>query len=223
MRNRFAVLLTCAAGIALISTLPASAQTVAISGLVSTGATVAEGQIDPNWTLGTNAGAYGPSLIAATSGVFPLASNWIANNATSKWLVPNNTQANHVAGNYDFLTSFNLAGLNPSSASITFRFAVDNSVSGVFLNGASLGITGGTLNSFTGFFTVNNTTNPGIFVSGTNTLRFAVTNASGTTGNPTGLRVEVNGTASVVPEANAGLLALAALPLLGAILRRRRG
>ncbi|MBC8141445.1 MAG: hypothetical protein H7Y38_08395 [Armatimonadetes bacterium] len=194
--------------------------------LFNTGSTVAQGATDPNWTLGTNAGSYGASLMTASNGTYPLITNWLQNDATSKWLVPNGTQNNHAAGDYDFLTSFDLTGFDPASASVTFRFAVDNSMNGVFLNSTSLTIPSGIgFTAFSAPVTVNNTTNPGVFTGGVNTLRFSVNNAPGASENPTGLRVEISGTANVaavVPESGAGLLALLALPLLGAVAVRRK-
>ena len=88
---------------------------------------------------------------------------------------------------------FDLTGLVPGSAMITGRRATDNSGT-MFLNGVN---TGNTVSGFTAFTTFS--INSG-FVAGVNTLEFIVLNLAGTVGNPTGLRVELSGTADVVPE-----------------------
>lgn len=137
----------------------------------------------------------------------------------SRWINPSGWMGEWLpAGNYLYRTTFSLAGLIPSSASLGLNIASDNSCK-VFLNGVDTGIMT-SASSFTSFtaYSINSG-----FLAGLNTLDFALNNAvdpSVGNFNPTGLRVELNGTAAVVPEPTSlAFIGLGGLMLLG--LRRR--
>ena len=86
-------------------------------------------------------------------------------------------------------TTFNLTGMDPSTASLSGWAAADDSAV-VKLNGVQLA-------SIAGFGSPTNFSLSSSFVAGVNTLDFVVTNG-GSSASPTGLRVEVSGSANSV-------------------------
>jgi hypothetical protein len=146
---------------------------------------------------------------------------WISNSATSKWIAPRSDAGNGNAdGNYTYRTTFDLTGLNPTSATITGWWATDNAGLDILINGKSTGISvpfsDGSGYSFQSqhAFTITEGFAPGI-----NTLDFVVNNFPNSGNiNPTGLRVELAGAAEAgsVPEPctllliGSGLIGLAA-------------
>jgi hypothetical protein len=174
------------------------------------------GTVDPNYTvvIDPDPNFPGPSVFVASS----IPGNYVANDAASKWIdLSTNAGTNLVPGTYDYRTTFDLSGLDSSTAVLTGNWASDNGAS-LWLNGAA---TGNTLGS-TDFGVLTGFTVSSGFHPGTNTLDFIVINDSGTNGsNPSALRVQISGTASV-PEPAMGLLGLAVLaPMLAG--RRGRG
>jgi hypothetical protein len=131
------------------------------------------------------------------NGAFPIGP-WLANDATSAWI----GSFNAPAGDYTYETTFSLAGLIASTASISGNWAGDNTGVSILLNGSTAGITtnAAAVNfaEFTPFSISNTGTN---FLAGTNTLSFTISNAVGPGQNPVGLRVAMSGTAdTAVPE-----------------------
>src|SRR5687767_610867 len=170
------------------------------TGVGTTGALLTGGSVDPHYRLiqSADASAPGPNSIVMNEGwpIAPTAGGpWLANGPSSKWISPLASQATgNAAGDYRYRIVFDLTGLEPSTAVITGRWTSDNAGAGIFLNGAATGITyDGNFGAFSPTFTINSG-----FIEGTNTLDFVVNNA-GTTVNPTGLRVEVSGTADSQP------------------------
>ena len=127
----------------------------------------------------------------------------------------------NVVGDYTYQTKFDLTGMNPKTAMILGNWACDNEGVEILLNGINVAdITSSSFGSFEPF-----TIDSG-FVSGINTLDFIVDNTPGgsATSNPTGLRVEMSGTADAVPEpCTLALLGVGAVGLLGCAWRWRRG
>jgi hypothetical protein len=210
---------------ALISVLAQTALAVPINGLVNTGAGVAAGSQDLNYSL-TITGAT-TSLLGSGEVFGYAAANphpwWLAPEASaaSQWLTPfSNAQLTldpaNPAGNgiYTWTLEFDLDYPDFSSANLIGRWASDNN-GAVFLNGHLLGTT--PIDSFAYWTTFSASTSQ--FVAGRNVLQFVITNLAQDEGNPTGLRVEF--TSSNVPEPESYALLLGGLGLLGVISRRK--
>lgn len=144
---------------------------------------------------------------------------WAADTATSKWISPQSTYGNNggnplvadAVGNYDYETTFNLAGYNAATAVLTGEYVVDNLLS-VYLNGVYTGTSAPGLGNWKPF-TISSGFNQGV-----NTLDFIVENNAALGSNPSGMQIQISGTATVPEPASMGLTALAVVALAG---RRR--
>jgi hypothetical protein len=166
------------------------------TGVGSNGAVLASGTIDPHWQLiqSPDPSFPGPNAIVVNDSGFPIPP-WLANGPNSKWLAPQaNQSTGNQSGDYKYRISFDLTGLEPSTAVINGLWTSDNGGTQVLLNGVAT-----SFNSDGNFTVLGNafTINAG-FVAGVNTLDFVVTNG-GPGINPTGVRVELSGTANHQP------------------------
>lgn len=186
------------------------------TGVDGGGTPQAHNTLDTHWDIvaATNSGTTGDPRVLTSGGGFPIGP-WLGDNSESAWIGPNtDDDSNDVEGVFTYETSFTLES-NFNTAEIVGRFAVDNVVNDVLLNGNSLGISGSGFNAWTNF-TIGGDDG---FVNGLNTLQFIVFNGAGS--GPTGLRVEFSSAvASFVPTPGALPAGLALLALIGA--RRRR-
>lgn len=175
------------------------------------------GSIDPHYALTTRSdGVPGTTAYVVNDG-YPIAPDgpWVANDGVSKWIGPNAGAETVPNGPYFYTTTFDLTGLIPGTAELHGYYTADDQVS-IWLNGVQVAPL--TPDECYGtFFPFSITSN---FIGGLNTLEFQTFN---THGFPTGLRVEISGTASAVPEpstiALSGIGGLTGLVLV----RRRRG
>lgn len=177
----------------------------ALGGLLPAGAT------DPHYTLVQYPGQVGttpaPSFVLTS-----LASTYVPNGPASKWVSWSATLQNATpAGSWVYRTTFDLTGFDPVTAVLTGRIASDDDVT-ILLNGVSTGLTFDFNNQLSNFNIATG------FVPGVNTLDFRVNNAPFVAFNPSGLRVDLVGTA--VPEPSS--LVLAGAALAAAAFRRRR-
>jgi hypothetical protein len=166
------------------------------TGVATNGALATAGAIDPHYKLVQSPDANFPGPIARVlTDSYPLPSPWMANGPASKWIAPlANQGTGNAAGDYKYRTTFNLTGLDPTTAVITGQWTSDNAGTDILLNGASThNSQDGNFGAWAGTFTIT-----GIFQDGINTLDFVVNNA-GSSVNPTGLRVELSGTADPLP------------------------
>ncbi len=197
-----------------------------IPGLWNSGATSqgglpgAHGATAGNITLGAGSPLSGPVYISTSAGGFPIGP-WYGDSNDSSWIVPTADPDNNAPdGDYLYQISFDMTGLNTSTASILGRWAVDNEGVDILLNGVSTGNS----NTVTGFgdwtpFSIS-TAEGDTFLSGVNTLTFVARNGAPNP-NPAGVRWEfLSAGAAPVPEPAVALLGLAALGAAGA--RRRR-
>ena len=140
---------------------------------------------------------------------------WLANTASSTWVSTVPVGETGIApGQYIFETSFDLTGFDDTSILVLGKFAADNQVDEVYLNGNLVaGLTGGGFSSWTPFNLTSG------FQPGVNNLTFLFTNAP-PGDNPGGFRLEMSGFA-VVPEPSS--IALCGIGLAGlALIARRR-
>jgi hypothetical protein len=177
------------------------------------------GSIDPHYQLvsSPDTSFAGPAAYITYDG-WPLTGGirWLSNGPDSKWISPRSTTGldtyyptgSGVAdGYYTYRTSFDLSGLNPGTAVIDGWWVSDNFGTNLVLNGVITGFTNN--GDFMNGTRPNNTFHlDSGFISGVNNLDFIVYNAPlGFNGiNPSGLRVELSGTAAPVPEPSTMLL-----------------
>jgi hypothetical protein len=178
------------------------------NGDVVTGGTVGDEHYtlisDPNGTI------TGIKTATAISEGYPIGP-WLGDNSLSSWIGPNTDNLVGPGGLFTYQTTFDLSGLDHTTASILGRWATDDQGIDILINGTATGNTSASFGVFTDF-----TINSG-FIAGVNTLDFVVTNGHG----PTGLRVEItNANAVAVDEPYA--LALLGLGLLGLGINRNK-
>ena len=183
------------------------AQAATISTLFNTGVSstgVPTVGPDTNYTLSGSAFGSAPRAIAI--GTFPASTYNTAAGAAgqgddtkSAWIGPNNDNLQDKIGQYTYSTSFDLSGLDASTASIQGKWNTDNSGPKLILNGMDVTATNSGFG--TGFSSFSLTSG---FNSAMNTLAFVVDNANPGDGaaTPTALRVEFTSTfAQAIPTA----------------------
>src|ERR1700682_3195981 len=157
------------------------------------GALLPDGAVDPNYQLlvSSDPAFPGPNAFVTNSG-FPIPP-WTANGPNSKWISPRADAGNsNSIGNYTYRHTFDLSRFDRATAQFTGSWLTDNSGVDILLNGASISPTSATgfsqpMGTFT--FTAPVGSN---FTACTNVLDFVINNAGG----PTGLRVELSGSAA---------------------------
>ena len=176
------------------------------------GGALADGAVDTHYTLSSPDPDF-PGPAAFVTNQNALAAGWIADSATSKWISPSAFGTDgHASVEYDYTTTFELTGLDASTAILQGMISADDG-SAIFLNRDPVFPLFGTYTSNTPF-----QINSG-FVSGLNTLTFAVQNYGG---GPTGLNVAISGTAAPTPEPSSAALLGAGLAFAFTLFRRRR-
>ncbi|MEN9932777.1 MAG: hypothetical protein RIS17_1350 [Pseudomonadota bacterium] len=206
----------------LLAAVPAFGAEV-VPGLYNTGVGVGgvalapgDGQRDANYviTASSHAGAViGDQAYTYKNGLYA------AENPGSRWISYARSGGGN-AGTVEFSTTFNLAGYNAATASLSGLMGADNELE-ILLNGVStgIGLTGTVISNFSQLY--NFTISSG-FTSGVNTLTLRVND----TGSPLGVRLDgLQLTADrlgVVPEPASWAMLIAGFGLVGAVARRRR-
>lgn len=196
------------------------------TGVDGTGTPLAAGVVDPHYALisSDDLSFPGPNALVTDS---PLPAGWTPNTPTAQWISPNALQTptdngaagfGNAVGTYIYDLPFNMAGLDPTQATITGSWAVDT-IGLIYLNGAYVGFTTNLNGSGTPTpFSVPVGSN---FGSGVNHLDFVVINAAP---GSTGLIVQgLGGSAPGIPEPSTIVLAgLGFVSLVVVRLRRRK-
>ena len=186
------------------------------TGVDGAGVPLPDGAIDPNYALTISSDATYPPPFAYVVAA-PLPPLWVANTASAKWINPAGVATSMLTGPYEYEHTFDLTGLNPSTAIIFGEWALDDGLIGntILINGSPTGIT----HPYPGWASVSSFGITSGFIPGINTLTFITTNEPSGGFNPTGLFVEsLAGTAEVPEPAGAVWFACALLAS-----RRRRG
>jgi hypothetical protein len=193
-----------------------SAHGSAISGLFNTGVDatgtpVSNNAPEQHYTLVSVPAGTNSVRVATAANGFPIGP-WLGDDALSAWIGPASDGAlDGPVGTYDYRTTFDLTGFNPATASITGQWSMDNGGVNILINGVAINPVSSDFTSWRSF-SVNSD-----FVAGINTLDFVINNEGG----PTGVRVEMSGSASDAPEPAPIVLLGGGLSVLG-LLRFRK-
>lgn len=144
--------------------------------------------VDSHWRLARSADDRwkGPETYAADSDTPPTPAGATPSTA-SRWILPSQDLLGVAKGTYIYEQAFQLDGsMDPETASIVGRMSGDDVIEKIEINGVNIGQAGASFAKWNDFVVMDN------FVTGTNTLRFTVSN-HGTSLNPHGLRVELSG------------------------------
>ncbi len=157
------------------------------TGLDTTRTALADGLIDPHYTLLSNPDTGSPNAIVEDSTAFPIVGGpWLGNTVSSKWIGPRLNTAPSAVGFYTNRTTFNLTNRDPNTVFIIGRWSSDNSGRDILVNGVSTGNPQSP--TFAGYTAFNISTSNATFLPGINTIDFVVENEASP--GYTGLRVE---------------------------------
>ena len=169
-----------------VTVLARQSITIFNTGVTNNGSLLANGAVDPHYTLTTNPNGGGSAAFAGD----PIPGSWLANSTASRWIGPvANGQTSVNPGTYVYHLSFTLPCTN--NILITGRWAADNA-GFIQVNQTSthLGtLTGSDPLNFSTWHSF--TVPPGLLVQGQNALDFYVTNTT-TSATPSGLRAELS-------------------------------
>lgn len=204
----------------------AQAGTIAIfnTGVAANGTPLPDGTLgDSHYALISVPGGTTDLRVRTAVGGFPI-SPWVGDTGLSAWIGPNNpnddptsptVEVDGPIGMYVYRTTFDLTGFVPGTASLLGQWSMDDLGVNIRINGVSTGNTA----PDPGFMTFSTFSINSGFIAGVNTLDFIVNNDGG----PTGLRVEVAGTATAQAPEPGSLLLLGAGFAGLCMLRRRLG
>lgn len=180
------------------------------TGVNNIGGLLPASSADSHWTITSS--PLGPATAYVYDGGYPIPP-WALNGPDSMWISPT-SDTGGPSGTYVYQTTFDLTGLDASTAQLSGSWSTDDSAE-AYLNGNDIGtLNWANLSAFS-------VTNSAYFVAGINTLTINVNNLGG----PTGLRVNISGTADLLatdtPEPATMLFAAAGLGALALVKRRR--
>ena len=174
------------------------------------GTLTAVGVADAHYTIiGGVGGELSPFVTGTGAYPFP---PWELDSATSQWISPQATYAGFLrdrVGTYTYLTTFDLTGFDATTASVSGQVVADNSITSIRVNGHNIKYSQTT----SAFSLVPFSLPDDCYVSGVNTIEFNVYNRSNFSGgNPSGLRVELSGTAAASTVRDVGNFTLLFFP-----------
>jgi hypothetical protein len=198
MRNAMRLTAIPIALLALAGRVRADQIAIFNTGVDASGAPLSGGSADPHWSI-----VAGPGITSPLPGEVLTSPNILyAMSAVSQWIWVNADGSGTAGSPYTFRLTFDLTGLNPSTATISGAWGVDNE-GVILLNGATPTGTGAlSLTNFNdegNFDVFNGFSITGGFVAGVNTLDFLATDND----NPGALNVSTligTATAGAVPE-----------------------
>ena len=181
-----AVCASCEASTGPTEAVATSSSALAVTGLFATGvdaagARLAIGTIDPHYVLSSNDANFpGPDALTVNP-----AGGWAGAGANSRSISVEASTTGAMGGVYTYTTTFTLAGVDPTTATLSGQWACDDSCV-LELNGTQVAS-----KPTPAWTLVENFTVPAgsPFQLGVNTLAFVTSN---TTGGPTGLQVVSN-------------------------------
>ena len=178
---------------------------------------LAGGSSDSHWQVVSGPGvvAAAPAIVVTNQSPFGV----YAQDSSSRWIWINAAGAGGTGTPFVFSQTFDLTGLDRSTAVINASWGVDD-VGFVRLNGSTSGIGSGALSLTpvveSNFRTLNDFTLDSGFLPGLNTLEFVTTDNA----NPGGLNFTIRtSSADAIPEPSSALLL--GLGALGLLTRRR--
>ena len=176
---------------------PISLTTLFNTGVANDGTRLADGAVDPHYslTLSPDPNYPGPAAFAGH------VSLWVANTSTSKWIGPDPSFDYVASGNYIYRTTFYLPqdfDPNKDVASITGVWATDNTGIDILINGVSTGnsIPYGEWGVSESWRTLSSLSINTGFAAGLNTLDFVIWNE----GCNTGLQARMTGSYTIQPS-----------------------
>jgi hypothetical protein len=164
------------------------------TGLNSSGGWLGSGEIDPHYRVAFSEDPTGPGPAAFVVDPTTAPPTWLPNSADSQWISPAaNPGALLTRGRYVYYASFDLTGLDPKTAMIEGKLAVDNSIRYLLINGVRASLPAASFEQFSTFVATQG------FVPGLNVITFDTENLPGfnNTTSSAGLRVELSGHASL--------------------------
>jgi hypothetical protein len=189
------------------------------TGVDDSGAPRADNDVESHYQMVAPSNVEGAPFVTTSAGGFPIGP-WLDDNDLSAWITPaedaNGPGDNDGSSSYYYETTFDLTGFVPATAQISGQWSSDNLGLDILLNGVSTGFTNpAQFGEWTEFSLSGDNGDP--FVAGLNTLSFVTNNGGGEDppDGPTGVRVEMTGSAVMVPEPST--LALCGLAMLAAV------
>jgi hypothetical protein len=140
--------------------------------------------------------APGPNAYVVSPTGFP--GPWLPDGLDSGWIAPQADQSvGNAVGSYEYQTTIDLTGYDPRAVALVGRFASDNELTDILVNGVSTGISD-SVDQFTAFTTY--TIAPKYFRAGVNTLDFVVKNDGGPTGFRNAMTVAATQSSAPLPQ-----------------------
>lgn len=170
------------------------------TGLDDARAPLADGAVDPHYTLIENPDVQSTDAIVQDTSVFPISDGtWLPVSSTSKWIGPKFNTVDSAVGIFVYRTTFDITDRDPSTVIIEGRWSTDNAGNEIRVNGVATANAPNTgFNLWTPFAIKGTEVD---LVAGVNTIDFVVENVAAI--GYTGLRAEILHSNVAVPPGKA--------------------